>query len=207
MNIIQCLNLQQRHSWEATISQNPIWKIISFMSMANWWTFCITKLNSILLWLSIILHTPTQPSTSSLPQIPIKKLKSFVQIMEKKVNFALGDAPADADDLAGFTCRKKALLFPLLWGLRAKWYENILRLPSLHNYFVNSSFKARFFDWLKNFRHRIEVRHCVRDDGGAIRVFLHLIKHIFVKRWPDDMKKNAESDRDTEKPAHGRQRR
>ena len=44
---------------------------------------------------------------------------------ERKVNFALGDAPGDADELAEYTFRKKALFSFLLPGPAAEWYENI----------------------------------------------------------------------------------
>ena len=45
----------------------------------------------------------------------------FVQLMETKINFALGDAPADPDDLISFTFRKKAFFSSLLRGPAAEW--------------------------------------------------------------------------------------
>ena len=33
--------------------------------------------------------------------------ESFIQLIERKNNFALGDAPADAGELVNFTFRKK----------------------------------------------------------------------------------------------------
>ena len=39
--------------------------------------------------------------------------ESFIQIIERKINFALGDAPADAGELVNYTFRKKALFFLL----------------------------------------------------------------------------------------------
>ena len=50
--------------------------------------------------------------------------ESFVQLMEKKINFALGDAPADPDELVNYTFRKNALLPSLLRIPAAEWYEN-----------------------------------------------------------------------------------
>ena len=54
---------------------------------------------------------------------PDQDAESFVQLKERKINFALGDAPADPADLVSYTFRKKALLFSLLRGPVAEWYE------------------------------------------------------------------------------------
>ena len=40
---------------------------------------------------------------------PDQDAESFIQLIERKINFALGDAPADAGELANYTFRKKAL--------------------------------------------------------------------------------------------------
>ena len=53
----------------------------------------------------------------------------------------------------------------------------------------------------------MEVEHCVRGDGEEIRNFLHRIKKIVDKGWPDDMDGIAEADRAAERQAQGRQRR
>ena len=50
------------------------------------------------------------------------------------------------------------------------------------------------------------VEHCVRGDGEEIRKFLHRIKEIVDKGWPDDMEGFAEADRAAERLAQGRQR-
>ena len=34
--------------------------------------------------------------------------ESFTQLIERKINFALGDAPGDAGELANYTFRKKS---------------------------------------------------------------------------------------------------
>ena len=36
--------------------------------------------------------------------------ESFVQLIERKINFALGDAPADPGDLVSYNFRKKGTL-------------------------------------------------------------------------------------------------
>ena len=38
----------------------------------------------------------------------------FIQLIERKFNFVLGDAPADAGELANYTFRKKALFSSLI---------------------------------------------------------------------------------------------
>ena len=50
--------------------------------------------------------------------------ESFVQLIETKINFALGDAPADPDDLVSYTFRKIELFSSPLRGPAAEWYEN-----------------------------------------------------------------------------------
>ena len=59
---------------------------------------------------------------------PDQDAESFIQLIERKINFALGDAPGDAVELANYTFRKKALFSSLLRGPAADWYEsNITR--------------------------------------------------------------------------------
>ena len=53
----------------------------------------------------------------------------------------------------------------------------------------------------------MEVEHCVRSDGEEIRNFLHRIKKIVEKGWPDDMESIAETDRAAERQAQGRRKR
>ena len=53
----------------------------------------------------------------------------------------------------------------------------------------------------------MEVEHCVRGDGEEIRNFLHRIKKIVDKGWPDDMEGIIEADRAAERQAQGRKRR
>ena len=55
---------------------------------------------------------------------PDQDAESFVQFIERKIKFALGDAPADLDDLVSYTFRKKAFFSSLLRGPAAEWYEN-----------------------------------------------------------------------------------
>ena len=62
--------------------------------------------------------------------------ESFIQLIERKINFALGDAPADAGELANYTFRKKALFSSLLRVPAAEWYEsNITNATTWENEF------------------------------------------------------------------------
>ena len=70
---------------------------------------------------------------------PDHEADSFVQLIEGKIDFALGDAPADPDDLVSYTFRKKALFSSLLRGPAAEWYEKILKMPPLGQTHGNSS--------------------------------------------------------------------
>ena len=58
---------------------------------------------------------------------PNQDAESFVQHIERKINFALGDAPAYLDELVNYTFRKKALFSFLLRGPAAEWYEKKYR--------------------------------------------------------------------------------
>ena len=40
---------------------------------------------------------------------PDQDAESFLQLMERNIKLAIGDAPGDADELANYTFRKKAL--------------------------------------------------------------------------------------------------
>ena len=43
---------------------------------------------------------------------PDQDAESFIQLIERKINFALGDAPADAGELVNYTFRKKRCFLP-----------------------------------------------------------------------------------------------
>ena len=42
---------------------------------------------------------------------PDQDAETFIQLIERKINFAPGDASADAGELTNLTCREKALFF------------------------------------------------------------------------------------------------
>ena len=137
---------------------------------------------------------------------PDQDAESFVQLIERKINFALGDAPADLDVLVSYTFRKKALFSSLLQGPAAEWYEkNIQNATTWAD--TRELFITRFSDGRNKFRHRMEIEHCVRGDGEEIRNFLHRIKKIVDKGWPDDTEGIVEADRAAERQVQGRQRR
>ena len=50
--------------------------------------------------------------------------ESFVQLIKRKINFAHGDAPGDACEMANYTFRKKAPFSSLLQAPPVEWYEN-----------------------------------------------------------------------------------
>ena len=114
---------------------------------------------------------------------PDQDAESFIQLMER-TNFALGDAPANPDELANYTFRKKAL-FSSLRGPGAEWYEGNVEAATPWND-IRTGFVAKFSDGRNKFRHRMEVEHCVRRDGEEIRYFLHRIKRTVDKGFPDD---------------------
>ena len=111
---------------------------------------------------------------------PDEDAESFLQLMERKINFALGDAPADPDDVVSYTFHKKALFSSLLRGPGAEWYEiNIENATTWAT--TREQFITRFSDGRNKFRQRMEVEHSLRGDGEKIRNFLHRIKKIVNK--------------------------
>ena len=131
--------------------------------------------------------------------------ESFIQLIERKINFALGDAAGDAGELANYTFRKKALFFSLLRWPAAEWYENnITNATTWEN--ARSNFITRFSDGRNNFRYRMEVEHCIRGDWEELRNFLHCIKQTVDKGWPDDLNGFEASHHAAEREAQGRQR-
>ena len=106
---------------------------------------------------------------------PDQDAESFIQLIERKINFAPEDAPADAGELVNYTFRKKALFSFLLRGPAAEWYENhITNTTTWEN--VRTNFITRFSDGRNKFRYRMEVKHCIRGDGEEIRNLLHRFK-------------------------------
>ena len=137
---------------------------------------------------------------------PDQDAESFIQLIERKINFALGDAPANPDALANYTFRKKALFSSLLRGPAAEWYESNVEAATPWND-IRTRFVARLSDGRNKFRHRMEVEHCIRRDGEEIRNFLHRIKRTVDKAWPDDMSGIAGPQQAAEQVAQARQRR
>ena len=137
---------------------------------------------------------------------PDQDAESFIQLIERKINFAPGDAPGDAGELANYTFRKKALFSSLLRGPAAEWYEsNITNATTWEN--VRTNFITRFSDGRNKFRYRMEMEHCIRGDGEEIRNFLHRIKRTVDKGWPDAMNGIEAAQQNAERAAQGRQRR
>ena len=137
---------------------------------------------------------------------PDQDAESFIQLIERKINFALGDAPADAGELVNYTFRKKALFSSLLRGPAAEWYEsNITNATTWED--VRTNFNTRFSDGRNKFRYRMEVEHCIRDDGEEIRQLLHRIKRTVDKGWPDDLNGIEAANDAAERTAQGGQRR
>ena len=137
---------------------------------------------------------------------PDQDAEPFIQLIERKINFGRGDAPADAGELANYTFRKKALFSSLLRGGAAEWYENkITNATTWKN--VRTDFITGFSDGRNKFRYRREVENCIRGDGEEIRNFLHRIKRTVDKGRPDNLNGNEAAHQVAEREARGRQRR
>ena len=102
--------------------------------------------------------------------------ESFIQLIEGKINFALGDATGDAGELANYTFKKTALISSLPRGPAAEWYENnFTNATTWEN--VRTNFMTKFSDGRNIFRYRVEVEHCIRGEGE--RNF----RRILPKNW------------------------
>ena len=107
-----------------------------------------------------------------------------MQLIERKVNFALGDAPADAGELVNYTFRKKALLSSLL--REPEWYEsNITNAATWEN--VRTKSITIVSESRNKIRYRMEVERCIRGDGEEFRNFLLRFKQTVDKGWPNDL--------------------
>ena len=138
---------------------------------------------------------------------PDKDAEAFIRLIECKTNFALGTEPDAADDEHVIYLFKKTALFSsLLRGPAAEWYASTITDAMTWND-VRTLFVTRFSDGRNNFRHRMEVEHCIRADGEKIRNFFHRIKKTVDKGWPDDMVGIAPGDQNAERTAQARQRR
>ena len=135
---------------------------------------------------------------------PDQDAESFIQPIERKINFPLGDAPADDGELANYTFRRKAFFSSLLRGPAAEWYQNNIIIATTWEK-VRTNFITRFSDGRNKFRYRMEVEHCIRGDREESRNFLHRIKRTVDKGWPDDMNGIEASQQNAERAAQGRQ--
>ena len=82
---------------------------------------------------------------------PDQDPESFIQLIERKINFALRDTPGDVGELANYSFRKKALFSSLLRGPAAEWYENnITNATTWENFRTN--FITSFSDGRNKFR-------------------------------------------------------
>ena len=117
---------------------------------------------------------------------PNQDAESFIQLIERKLYFALGDAPGVVGELANYTFKKKALISSLLRGPAAEWYQkNITSAITWEN--VRTNFTTEFSGGQNKFRCRLEVEHCFGGDGEEIRNFLHPIKGTVDEGWPDGL--------------------
>ena len=131
--------------------------------------------------------------------------QSFMQLFERKINFALGDVPADDDELANYAFRKKAPFSSLLRGPAAELYENNNNNATTWEN-VRTNFITRFSDGQNKFRYRMEMEHCIRGDGDEVPNFSHRIKRTVDKGWPGDMNGIEAVQQNAERDAQARQR-
>ena len=94
---------------------------------------------------------------------PDQDAEYFIQLIERKTNFALGDATANLNARANTSFRKKALFSYLLRGPAAEWYGSTIEVATQWED-IRTHFIIWFSDRRIKFRHRLEVEHCVQKD-------------------------------------------
>ena len=138
---------------------------------------------------------------------PDQDAEAVIRLIECKMNFALGTEPDEADaEHVIHLFRKKALFSSLLRGPAADWYGSTIQDAMTCNE-VRTLFITSFLDGRNEFRHKMEVEHCIRADGEEIRNFLHRTKKTVDKSWPDDMAGVVAAEQGAERTAQARQRR
>ena len=135
---------------------------------------------------------------------PDQEAESFVQLIERKMNFA----PADLDNLTSYPFRVKALFSSLLQRPTWKWYKKSIENATTRAA-TRKQFLTRLLDGRDKFRHRMEVEHYVPGQGEKIRNFLHVKKKRFLTvdgRRTEDTEGVGGGDRAAERLAQGIQR-
>ena len=116
---------------------------------------------------------------------PGKDAEAFIQLIERKVNFALGDAPGVAGELANYTFRRKALFLVYSEDQPPSGTRNTLPAPLSGR----TSEQVSSLDFQTDFRN-----------------LLHRIKRTVDEGWPDDMNGIEAAQQNAEREAQGRQR-
>ena len=137
---------------------------------------------------------------------PDQDAEFFIRLIERLINFVLGDAPGDAGDLANYNFKKKALCSSSFRGPAIEWYEiKITNSTTWEN--VRTSFITRFSDGRNKHRYRMKVEHFIRGEGEETRNFLHHIKRTVDRGWPHDINSIDAAQQNAEQEAQGRQKR
>ena len=114
---------------------------------------------------------------------PDQDAESFVPIIERKINFALGDAPADADEFANYTFSKNSLFSSLLRGPAAEWYENsITNVTTWEN--VRKIFIFRFSDGRNKFGTEWKWNNLSEEMKKKLGTFYTASKERLTKAGP-----------------------
>ena len=125
---------------------------------------------------------------------PDQDAEAFIRLIECKISFVVGTEPeAAAEEHVIYLFRKNALFSSLLRGPAAECYGSTITDPLTLND-VRTLFITKFPDGRNNFRHKMEVGHCIRAHGKEIRKFLHRIKKTVDKGRPDDMVERADGE-------------
>ena len=137
---------------------------------------------------------------------PDQDPQQFVQLIEKKFRFSHGDVPAQQNAIDDYNFRRKSYFATLLRGPAAESFETSITDQNTWDE-IRERFITRFADGRNKFRHRMEAENLIRRDGEEIKNFLHRVKIMVGKGWPDDLAGVQQKNQNAERTAQERQRR
>ena len=104
----------------------------------------------------------------------------FIHLIERKINFAQGDAPADAGELANYNFRKKALFSSLLRAPATERYEsNITNATIWEN--VRTNFITTFSDGRNKFRYRMKWNIVLEEMEKKFGTSYTSLRELWIK--------------------------
>ena len=129
-------------------------------------------------------------STDKFSGIGPEDAEAFIDLIEQKVQFALGARPADGVEgavalQAAWDNRQRALFVSLLKGPAAEWYQGVPNGTRNDWENLRAAFITRFTDGAIQYRYRIDAENCKRQSGEQIKSYVHRVTYAVQRGWPN----------------------